>query len=155
MNKNLKKLSAYYLGGLLEKNRVDPIAILEYFLENYEKSVNNEKLSFTKVFKKEAFKEAQLSWKRQKRNERLSFFDGVPIVWKDLIDIKGYPAYAGSNLLRKLRKDIVVNNASIVKAAKESGLISIAKTSTVEFAFGGLGINNVSKLPHNLMLTKN
>ena len=151
MNNNLKKLSAFYLGSLLERGKIDPIIILEYFLSNFRNAKKNERLSFTKIFKKESFKEAELSWKRQKKNERLSFFDGIPIVWKDLIDFEGFPAFAGSKLIKKLRKKENTKNAEIIKIAKKHGLVSLAKTSTVEFAFGGIGINKSCKLPHNLM----
>ena len=152
MNNNLKNFSAFYLGSLLDRNKIDPIIILEYFLSNFKNAKDNEKLSFVKIMKKEAFKEAELSWKRQKNNERLSFLDGIPIVWKDLIDIKGFPAFAGSKLIKKLRKNDIVQSAKIVKLAKKQGLISLAKTSTVEFAFGGIGMNSSCKLPNNVMI---
>ncbi|MBF96076.1 MAG: Mandelamide hydrolase [Alphaproteobacteria bacterium MarineAlpha9_Bin4] len=151
MNNNLKKYSAFYLGTLLERKKIDPVILLEYFLRNVKNARKNEKLSFVKVLKKEAFKEAQLAWKRQKKNERLSFFDGIPIVWKDLIDIEGSPAFAGSKLVERLRKTKQVKNAKVVINAKKYGLISLAKTRTVEFAFGGLGLNSSCKLPKNLM----
>ena len=105
MKNNLKIYSAFYLGLLLEKRKIDPIILLEYFLSNYKKANKNTKLSFSKVLEKEAYKEALLlSWKRQKNNQRLSFFDGIPIVWKDLIDIKGFPGFAGSKLIEKSKK---------------------------------------------------
>ena len=151
MNNNLKIYSAFYLGVLLERKKIDPIIILEYFLSNFKKANQNVKLSFCKVLEKQAYKEAELSWKRQKKNQRLSFFDGIPIVWKDLIDIEGFPSYGGSKLLEKLRKNEKVKNARIVDIAKKNGLISLAKTSTVEFAFGGLGLNKSCKLPTNLL----
>ncbi len=151
MNNNLKIYSAFYLGSLLERKKTDPVAILEYFLSNYRKANKNVKLSFSRVLEKQAYEEAELSWKRQKKNQRLSFFDGIPIVWKDLIDIKGFPGFAGSKLLESLRKEEKVKNAYIIKIAKKNGLISLAKTSTVEFAFGGLGLNKTCKLPTNLM----
>ncbi len=154
MNNNLKIYSAFYLGVLLEKKKIDPIIILEYYLSNFKKANKNIKLSFSKVLEKKAYKEATLSWKRQKKNQRLSFFDGIPIVWKDLVDIEGFPAYAGSKLIEKIRKKEKVKNASIVKIANKNGLISLAKTSTVEFAFGGLGINKSCKLPTNIMFNK-
>ena len=74
MKNNLKIYSAYYLGSLLKKRKIDPIILLEYFLSNYKKANTNTKLSFSKVLEKEAYKEALLSWKRQKSNQRLSFF---------------------------------------------------------------------------------
>ena len=63
---------------------------------------------------KEALIEANQAWKRQKKNERLSYFDGIPIVWKDLIDIQGYPAFAGSKLIKNIRRNQLVKNAEIV-----------------------------------------
>ena len=151
MNKNLKNYSAFYLASQISRNKIDPVEIIEYFFSNFKNSDENHRRSFTKVIKKEALIEAENSWKRQKNKERLSFFDGVPIVWKDLIDIQGHPAYAGSKLIFKLRKNLMVKNAKIVKLAKKNGIISLAKTSTVEFAFGGLGINKSYKLPSNVM----
>ena len=68
-----------------------------------------------------------------------------------MIDIQGFPGYGGSKLLEKLRKNEKVKNARIVDIAKKNGLISLAKTSTVEFAFGGLGLNKSCKLPTNLL----
>ena len=67
MNKNFKKFSAYYLGSLLERKKIDPIALLEYFILNFKKSLKDQKLSFTKVFMKEALIEANQAWKRQKK----------------------------------------------------------------------------------------
>ena len=45
------------------------------------------------------------------------------------------------SFIEKLRKNEKVKNATIIKIAKKMDLISLAKTSTVEFAFGGLGLN--------------
>ena len=92
--------------------------------------------------------------KDKRNNQRLSFFDGIPIVWKDLIDINGFPGFGGSKLIEKLRRNENVKNAVVVKIAKKHGLISLAKTSTVEFAFGGLGLNNSNKLPNNIMYSQ-
>ena len=67
MNNNLKIYSAFYLGVLLERKKIDPIIILEYYLSNFKKANKNTKLSFSKVLEKQAYKEATLSWKRQKK----------------------------------------------------------------------------------------
>ena len=104
---------------------------------------------------KESLKEAEISWKRQKEDNRLSVFDGIPTGWNDVIDIKNFPAFAGSNLLLKTRINKIVKDATVVARAKKKGIISLAKTSTVEFAFGGLGVNSSSAYPPNLMLKGN
>ena len=88
---------------------------------------------------------------KDRRIIRLSIFDGIPSGWKDVIDIKNYPAFGGSKLLKKLRKNIKVKDANIVTNARRSGIIPLFKTSTVEFAFGGLGLNSSQQYPKNQM----
>ena len=151
MKNDITKLTAYEIGTLLGNNKIDPISLLEMFLENYNIAEEATKNSVCKVLKKEAFTEAKLSWERQKNNKRLSIFDGVPSGWKDVIDIKNYPAFGGSRLLKKLRKNMKVEDAHAVNNARRKGIIPLFKTSTVEFAFGGLGVNSSAKYPTNQM----
>ena len=151
MKNDITKLTAYEIGILLEKRKIDPINLLEIFLENYNLAEEGAKRGVSKILKKEAFIEAKLSWERQKNNNRLSIFDGIPSGWKDVIDIKNYPAFGGSKLLKKLRKNMKVKDADVVFNARRSGIIPLFKTSTVEFAFGGLGLNSSQKYPKNQM----
>ena len=151
MKNDITKLTAYEIGILLEKRKIDPISLLELFLENYNLAEEDTKKAVSKILKKEAFFEAKLSWERQKNNNRLSIFDGIPSGWKDVIDIKNYPAFGGSKLLKKLRKNIKVKDAHVITNARRSGIIPLFKTSTVEFAFGGLGLNSSQQYPKNQM----
>ena len=151
MKNDITKLTAYEIAILLEKRKIDPVSLLELFLENYNLAQEDTKRAISKILKKEAFVEAQLSWKRQKNNNRLSVFDGIPSGWKDVIDIKNYPAFGGSKLLKKLRKNIKVKDAHVITNARRSGIIPLFKTSTVEFAFGGVGINNSHQYPKKQM----
>ena len=151
MKNDITKLTAYEIGILLNKKKIDPISLLELFIENYNIAEESVKNGITKILKKEAFLAAEQSMERQKHNRRLSIFDGIPSGWKDVIDIKGHPAFAGSMLLKKLRKNIKVKDAYVVSNAKKFGIIPLFKTSTVEFAFGGLGTNSSFKFPKNQM----
>ena len=74
MKNDITKLTAYEIGTLLGNNKIDPISLLEMFLENYNIAEEGTKNSVCKVLKKEAFSEAKLSWERQKNNKRLSIF---------------------------------------------------------------------------------
>ena len=141
MENKITNLYAYQISCLLERKKIDPVILLEQFIENFEKSSNQKKYAFSKFLKKESLKEAESAWKRQREGNRLSIFDGIPTGWKDVIDIYNSPALAGSALLRKTRINKIVKDATVVLRAKKKGMISLAKTSTVEFAFGGLGIN--------------
>ena len=155
MVKNLENLYAYEISHMLSNNEINPILLLEYYLENYNNANENIKLSFTKVIKENAFKEATIAWKRQKENNRLGPLDGLPIAWKDVIDMSNAPAFAGSNLLKSYRNTKNISDALVVRTAKKKGLVSVAKTSTVEFAFGGIGMNQSNPLPNNLMMKGN
>jgi aspartyl-tRNA(Asn)/glutamyl-tRNA(Gln) amidotransferase subunit A len=155
MENKITQLYAYQIADLLERKKIDPVILLEQFIENYEKESNKARYAFCKFLKKESLLEAEISWKRQKEDNRLSVFDGIPTGWKDVIDIKNFPAFAGSNLLLKTRINKIVKDATVVTRAKKNGIISLAKTSTVEFAFGGLGINSSSPYPPNLMMKGN
>ena len=152
MLKNLENLYAFEISHMLSKNKINPILLLEYYLERYSNANKNIKLSFTKVLKRNALKEATLAWRRQKENKRLGPLDGLPIGWKDVIDISYAPAFAGSKLLKNNRNIKNISTAAVVSTAKKNGLVSVAKTSTVEFAFGGIGINQANPLPKNLMI---
>ena len=151
MKNDITKLTAYEIGMLLNSKKIDPVALLELFLTNYKNAKKNTKDGISKVLKKEARLLAELSWRRQKNNTRLSIFDGIPSGWKDVIDIKDYPAFGGSRVLEKLRKYKKVKDAKVITNAKKRGIIPLFKTSTVEFAFGGLGINNSVNYPTNQM----
>ena len=151
MKNYITKLTAYEIGTLLSEKKIDPVNLLELFIENYNNAPEYTKNAVSKSLKKDALIEAELSWKRQKNNKRLSFFDGIPAGWKDVIDIKNHPAFGGSKLLKKLRRNMKVKDAKCVFIAKKKGIIPLFKTSTVEFAFGGLGINKSVKYGKNQM----
>ena len=155
MESNFERLDAYQIGKLIKENKLNPLTLLEFFIDLYKKSKKDTQNSFCDYFIKNAYKEAELSRKRQINDSRLSIFDGIPTGWKDVIDIEGCPAYGGSKIIKKIRFNGKVKDAEIVRNAKSKGIVSLGKTSTVEFAFGGLGINNSCSYPTNQMISGN
>ncbi len=71
---------------------------------------------------------------------------GIPYAAKDLFDIKGLPTTAGSRLLEDTVADA---DAAVTAALARAGMIVVGKTNTVEFAYGGVGINHHHGTPHN------
>ena len=71
---------------------------------------------------------------------------GIPYVVKDLFDVKGLPTTAGTNLLDN---NIATADAHAVDRLNRAGMILLGKTNTVQFAYGGVGINHDHGTPHN------
>ena len=99
-----------------------------------------------------ALDQAKESRERAKLGTRLSSLDGVPISWKDLFDIKGYPCEAGSELLAGRYAD---KNCEVYKFAEAQGLICLGKTHMSELAFSGLGLNPIREKHHHALTIRN
>ena len=72
---------------------------------------------------------------------------GLPIVVKDIIDVAGYPTRAGSAL--RANQPAANADAPVVAKLRAAGAITVAKSKTVEFAFGGWGTNASQGTPSN------
>ena len=71
---------------------------------------------------------------------------GIPYVVKDLFDVKGLPTTAGASLLDN---NIAAADSHAVSRLNRAGMILLGKTNTVQFAYGGVGINHDHGPPHN------
>jgi aspartyl-tRNA(Asn)/glutamyl-tRNA(Gln) amidotransferase subunit A len=71
---------------------------------------------------------------------------GIPIVIKDLIDIKCRQTTLGS--MTHIGRTASIT-ATLVKRLQKEGMLIIGKTHTVEFAFGGWGTNHYMGTPFN------
>ncbi len=141
--------SACELGIEIAYKNIDPVELTEYFLELIYSSPPASKLSFIKVLQDRSIKEAKESRNRVKKNRMLGPLDGVPCAWKDLFDVKDHATSAGSKLLVN---NIAQKDAEILQISKHAGQIFLGKTSTVEFALGGIGTNKNFPCPPNLSL---
>ncbi|MEM1162263.1 MAG: amidase [Pseudomonadota bacterium] len=72
---------------------------------------------------------------------------GLPIVVKDIIDLAGHPTRAGSAL--RADQPAATADANVVARLRAAGAITVAKSKTVEFAFGGWGTNASQGTPNN------
>jgi aspartyl-tRNA(Asn)/glutamyl-tRNA(Gln) amidotransferase subunit A len=71
---------------------------------------------------------------------------GIPYVAKDLFDVAGLPTSAGTHLLEE---EIKSEDSTVVARLNAAGMVLLGKTNTVQFAFGGAGVNNIHGTPHN------
>ena len=125
------------LGYGIEDESIDPVDLVNYFLEKIERDKNGETI-FLNVLNKKATEEAKDAATRAKKGQRHSLYDGIPLAWKDNIDIQGESTSAGLPILAQTKAS---RNAEAYSVALDAGMICIGKTNMTELAFSGLGIN--------------
>jgi len=72
---------------------------------------------------------------------------GIPVSVKDIYGVDGFPTFAGS--ARQLPDVPWARDAWLVRRARAAGAVIVGKTHTVEFAYGGVGINPHWGTPRN------
>jgi len=83
------------------------------------------------------------------KNEKISLLGGVPVAVKDNMLLSGFPATAGSDILRE---HIAIYNGTVIEKLKTQGATIIGKTNMDEFAMGSSNENSAFgpvKNPHN------
>ena len=71
---------------------------------------------------------------------------GIPTSVKDIFGVNGWPTYAGSPKRLPAKWE---NEGPLVRALRRQLAVLTGKTSTVEFAYGGLGLNAHWGTPRN------
>ncbi|KJV25570.1 amidase [Pantoea sp. SM3] len=102
--------------------------------------------AITWLFADEARAAAEQSDKRRQRGEAWGPLDGVPVLIKDNIEVRGWPTSAGSVMLRDVIAD---NDAPLVTTLRHQGAILIGKTAMHELAAGITGASSLSGFTHN------
>ena len=142
---NLDKQSAAEIGRLIAKGRLDPVEVAEFFLDRIERDRDNP--SFILVTRKRALDEAAASRKRHREGRAAGPLDGVPVAWKDLVDMAGERTTAGSVLYADSQPK--ESDAPIVANLAAAGMTALGKTNLSEFAFSALGLNPHFGTPRN------
>ena len=93
-----------------------------------------------------ALEQAQAADRQLSDGKNPGMLCGIPYAAKDLFDVKGLPTSAGSSLLDK---NIAAEDAHVIRRLTRAGMILLGKTNTVQFAYGGVGINHDHGTPHN------
>ena len=114
----------------------DPVEITEATLEGIEALGGS---AFISVLSDRARREARASRKRQRHGNRTGPLDGVPLAWKDLVDLEGTVTTCASRT--RIEEPPAPLDAVMAQNAATSGLISVGKTNLTEFAFSGIGLN--------------
>jgi aspartyl-tRNA(Asn)/glutamyl-tRNA(Gln) amidotransferase subunit A len=142
---NLEKQSGAEIGRRIAKGGLDPIEVAEFFLDRIERDRDNP--SFILVTRNRALEEAAASRKRHREGRAAGPLDGVPVAWKDLVDMAGERTTAGSILYADSPPK--EKDAPIVTNLSAAGMVALGKTNLSEFAFSALGLNPHFGTPRN------
>ena len=136
----LEELSALELGGLVNKKKISPKEVLQYF-EKRIKERNPSINAFTYLNFEDAYTEAAEMEESIMNNETIGPLAGVPIGLKDFLpEKKGWPAtHGGVSSLQTVDNE----NGVVYKAAKKLGCIAIGKTNAPSFGFRGTTDNKM------------
>jgi aspartyl-tRNA(Asn)/glutamyl-tRNA(Gln) amidotransferase subunit A len=144
---NLHQQSAADVGRAIAGG-LDPVEVADVFLERIAKEADQP--VFITITAARARQEALASRERHAEGQALGPLDGVPIAWKDLIDVEGSPTTAGSALRRD--SEPVDKDAPIVANATAAGMVTLGKVNLTEFAYSGIGLNSqfgTPTIPHD------
>jgi len=145
MDNDLSKYTITDLSTFLRDKKVDALELFEYFFEKI-KSYKDKNIFISMNEDRSRF-EAEKSSKRYKEDNFLGPLDGIPMSWKDLIDIKGYKTTSGSLIHKQIKP--AKKDAKIVSNCSKVGMIVLGKLNLTEFAFSGVGINPHYGTPKN------
>lgn len=145
---HISTLSACAIGRLITSGDVDPVALTEHLYDKID--AYEDKAVFITLTKKRAMSEASASAKRHREGKSLSPLDGVPMVHKDLVDLKGEITTAASDIYRNAPP--AEADAPVAANMAKAGMVCLGKVNLTEFAYSGIGLNphfGTPKNPHN------
>ncbi len=141
----LGDLSVYELSELLRRREVSPVALVTQVLNRIDEQ-NERRHAFVSVTRERALAEAAVAERELAAGSVRGPLHGIPYAAKDLFDVAGEVTGAGTRLLAG---NVAANDASVVRRLHDAGMVLVGKTHTVQFAFGGVGINHDTGTPRN------
>ena len=134
---DISSLTAAQLGRAMRDKKLDPVQVTEHFLGRI--AGHADQSVFITVTAERARQEAKASAARYAKGHPLGPLDGVPVAWKDLVDVRGATTTCASELFRA--RPAADDDAPIVKNCAAAGMVALGKVNLTEFAFSGLGLN--------------
>lgn len=141
----LARRNAWGIARDLATGEVSPVALTRFLLAQAEtQSAENVYLN---IMGQRALADAASSAERLEKGRPRSAFEGVPIAFKDLFDIKGEVTSAGSPIYEGA--PAAKADATAVARARAAGMVILGKLNLTEFAYSGLGLNPYFGTPLN------
>ena len=141
----LHYLTVSELGGRYRDGSLSPVTVTEHLIERIDR-LDPKLGAFRTVTRERALGEARAAEAALRAGQDLGPLHGIPYVAKDLFNVKGEATMAGTRLLED---NVADADCHVVRKCARAGMVLLGKTHTVQFAFGGVGINNDLGTPHN------
>lgn len=129
----------------IRQGEISPVELTLAYLERI-KSMDAVFGAFRAVCEEAALSQAKASQESLRAGRDLGPLHGIPFAVKDLLDVAGMVTTAGSRLLEH---NSARKNASVVRRCLQAGMVLLGKTNTVQFAYGGVGMNSDYGTPKN------
>ena len=129
----------------IRKGDMTSTQLVQNYLDRI-KSLDGQLNAFRLTCPERALEQAAAADRQIRAGKDSGILHGIPYAVKDLFDVKGLPTAAGTSLLGE---NIAAADAHAVQQLQRAGMILLGKTNTVQFAYGGVGINHDHGTPHN------
>ena len=139
------ELSATDLLALYRRKSLSPVEVVEAVLGRIA-SVNPVFNAFRLVDADAARVQARQSEARWRRGEPTGLLDGVPVAFKDLLDVRGCPTRRGSLATPDGR---AAEDSPAAARVREHGGVLLGKTNTSEFGWKGLTESTLAGITRN------
>ena len=146
MSDSWRSMRAADLGRAIGAKEIDPVALTETFLAAAEAHPEAGRI-YVDLTPERARAEAEAAAARARLGTRRHLLDGVPISWKDLYEVAGTRAQAGSAMLDD--RPFAEADCPVLARATAAGMVCLGKTHMSELAFSGLGVNPVTATSPN------
>ncbi len=144
-DQDIHEKSCARLAADLRAGRLTSLEITEHFLARIER-LDPHLNAFRLVCQERASAQARAADDLLGAGVDLGPLHGIPYAAKDLYDVAGLPTTAGSPLLAD---NIAARDCAVIASLNRAGMVLLGKTNTVQFAYGGVGINRHHGTPHN------
>jgi aspartyl-tRNA(Asn)/glutamyl-tRNA(Gln) amidotransferase subunit A len=135
----------HVVANQLRTGTLSASALLDCYLRRIRRY--GEKLhAFVDVYESDARVAAELADRALQTGQRPGPLHGIPIAFKDLLDIEGRRTTGGSLAWRERVSPVT---STVVQRLTAAGMITLGKTHMVEFAFGSWGTNATMGTPWN------
>lgn len=129
----------------LASGEVSSTELTESYLRRIE-AMDDKLNAFRMVTGDRAMDAAAAADKLRASGQTLGPLHGIPYAAKDLYDVAGLPTSAGAKVLET---NLAERNCRTVDDLQAAGMVLLGKTNTVQFAYGGVGVNHDHGTPHN------